>query len=99
MDLLVILTLGYVAILVLAVAVSLIAILVYLLRIRSALDRTRAALTRVSEETRPLAEHLELLRDASRRSSEEVGAAGTALRAAGERLPSEHESRSPGLVR
>jgi hypothetical protein len=99
MDLLVVLTLGYVAILVLAVAVSLVAILVYLLQIRSALGDTRAALSRVSDETKPLAEHLEALRDASAGSADDMTAVGTMLEEAAERFPSQEGSASAELVR
>ena len=61
MSLLLILTLIYIAILVLALAASLIAILVYLLRISTNLGDVRAYLTTVEEKTRPLSGPLELL--------------------------------------
>ncbi len=61
MSLLLILTLIYIAILVLALAASLIAILVYLLQISKHLGEVRALLTTVEEKTRPLHGPLELL--------------------------------------
>ncbi len=59
MQLLTLLTLVYLAVLVLALAASLIAIFVYLWRIGSALREVRDALNEVEANTAPLTEHIE----------------------------------------
>jgi uncharacterized protein YoxC len=62
MQLLTVVTLIYVAILILALAVGLIAILYYLFRINTVLGEVEAALTAVQEQSHPLENHLEQLK-------------------------------------
>ncbi len=80
------LTWVYAAVLVLALATSLIAILVYLWRIASALGKARTALEAVGDETAPLSEPLEHLRDASSDTAEELSKARESLARADDRL-------------
>ncbi len=58
MQVLLIVTLIYAAVLVIAVAASLVAILVYLRRIGDLLAEARGALAQVQEQTQPLEAHL-----------------------------------------
>lgn len=76
----------YAAVLVLALATSLIAILVYLWRIAGALGKARAALEAVRDETAPLSEPIEQLRDASGGAAEELSRARVSLARADDRL-------------
>jgi hypothetical protein len=76
----------YAAVLVLALAASLIAILVYLWRIASSLGKARAALEAVRDETAPLSEPLEQLRDVSGGAAEELSKARESLARADDRL-------------
>jgi uncharacterized protein HemX len=63
MQLLTVLTLIYVAVLVLALAVSLTAILYYLYRINNVLGEAQAALAAVQEHSRPLENQMEQLKE------------------------------------
>ncbi len=86
MERLKILTWVYAAVLVLALATSLTAILVYLWRIAGALGEARAALEAVRDETNPLSEPIEQLRDASGSAAEELSRARVGLARADDRL-------------
>lgn len=94
MELLRILTLLYVAVLVIALAASLITILVYLWRIGGVLGQAREALVAVRDHTQPLAGHLEPLHALQGREVEAFEKAGHALRGADERLADSMAPRS-----
>ncbi len=81
-----VLTWIYAAVLVLALAASLVAILGYLRRISGALGEARAALEKVGDETAPLGEPIEQLRDASGGVMEELSRARVNLARADDRL-------------
>lgn len=86
MELLRILTLIYVAVLVLALAASLIAILLYLRRIGGALGEARSALAAVARESAPLESHLQPLRDVVGDMADELAATDSCLQQADEHL-------------
>ena len=86
MQLLTILTLIYVAILVIALAASLIAILVYLRRIAGTLGEVGSALEQVRKETAPLEAYMEQVRDATGDSADQLSQAEKKLKSADERL-------------
>lgn len=86
MELLRLLTLGYAAVLVIALAASLIAIWVYLRRIGAALAGAREALARVAGETEPLCSHLEPFADVCGEAEQEFSAAAAWLESADEHL-------------
>ncbi len=79
MSLLLILTLIYTAILVLALAASLIAILLFLRSISRHLGEVRALLTGVEESTRPLRGPLELLQTVASDTGQNLDQAKDAL--------------------
>lgn len=80
------LTMGYVAVLVIALASSLTAIWVYLRRIAGGLGKVRSALAAVSDDTEPLDQHLQPLHDRVGDSAEALAAAQASLERADERL-------------
>ena len=86
MELLRILTLIYVAVLVLALAASLLAIWIYLRRIGAALAEARDALVAVARESAPLESHIQPLRDVVGEMADELQAADTHLESANEHL-------------
>jgi DNA-binding transcriptional MerR regulator len=85
-NLLIILTLIYAAVLVVALAASLIAIFIYLRRIGRALGEAREALSAVSRATAPLEEHLQHLQDATASSAQELEQATRQLENANDQL-------------
>lgn len=72
MDLLLLLTLVYAAVLVVALAASLIAILVYLCRIAAVLGEVHETLEAVSRETDPLESSIQPLHDVAAASAQEI---------------------------
>lgn len=86
MEILRILTLVYVAVLVLALAASLIAIWIYLRRIGRALAEAREALGAVARESAPLESHILPIRDVVGEMADELAAADAALSSADEHL-------------
>jgi uncharacterized protein YoxC len=86
MQLLTILTLVYVAILVLALAASLIAILVYLRRINTALGEVRSALETVEQRSAPLEGLIESIDEAVSGPLKNLEQAQEDLKAADEHL-------------
>lgn len=86
MSLLVVLTLIYVAVLVLALAVSLIAIWVYLLRISHRMREIRTALAAVQTLTEPLPGPLGLLHKVVDETAENLAQLGKNMAHAGHRI-------------
>ena len=86
MQLLTILTLIYVAVLVVALAISLIASWIYLRRIAGTLGEVRAALETVSQQTAPLEDLIENVDAAFTRPAENLQTAQEKLEAANEHL-------------
>jgi hypothetical protein len=86
MELVRILTLVYVAVLVLALAASLLAIWVYLRRIGAALAEARDALAIAARESSPLESHIQPLRDLAGEMADELAAADSYLEEADEHL-------------
>jgi hypothetical protein len=86
MQLLLILTLVYAAVLVLALAASLIAIWVFLRRVGNALGEAYDALVRVEERTRPLEQLLEPFAQQLERTRREVQEAEARFSSGGGRL-------------
>ena len=86
MELLRILTLIYVAVLVLALAASLIAIWIYLRRIGGALGEVRVALAAAARESAPLESHIQPLRDIAGEMAAELQTADAYLQKADEHL-------------
>jgi hypothetical protein len=98
MELLRILTLVYVAVLVLALAASLTLIWIYLRRIAAALGGAREALTVVAARTRPLPELLRPVNPLLERSLHDLQEADARLGSARERLDELAEGRGAGAL-
>lgn len=98
MQLLTVLTLIYVAVLVLVLAGSLIAILVHLWRIEGVLRDVRNALERVQEETKPLNEPLDSLYPVAADIAQQMDQARLQLKKAEEHLEALFEKSGPAGV-